>query len=201
MLQTFIYAIYGLWRTLGLMLAGMALFKWGVLSGEKSRSFYAVVAAAGLAIGLPIIAYGAWKNFANDWSVYYSMYGGTLFNYWGSLFVAVAYISLVNLWGAGSSFGGVKRSLIAVGRMAFSCYIAQTLICTTLFYGHGFGLFGYIPRWGQLCIVPAVWIVIAAGARFWMKRYRFGPLEWLWRTLTYMKQVPMRNSPLPAHGS
>ncbi len=76
--------------------------------------------------------------------------------------------------------------------MAFSNYILQLLICTTLFYGHGFGLFGQIPRWGQLAITVTIWVVLIMTPDLWMTRFRFGPLEWLWRTLTYGKRQPMR---------
>ncbi len=191
-MHTFIYLIYGLWRTLGIMLAGMALMKWGVLSAQRSKRFYITTALLGLLIGLSITAYGIYQNMAHNFSFEFSMFGGTLFNYWGSIPVALGYISLIMLWW-NSRFGTwCKSALSATGRMAFSCYIAQTLICTTLFYGHGFGLFGYVPRWGQFCIVIAIWIIIILWADFWLKRYRFGPLEWLWRSLTYWKRQPMK---------
>jgi uncharacterized protein len=196
-LQTFVYLIWGMWRTLGMMLLGMALVKWGVLSAQRPRRFYMVLSVTGLAVGLPIIAYGAWQNIAQEWSFQYSMYGGSLFNYWGSIAVALAYVSLIMLW-FGSNLGGrLKQALCAVGRTAFSSYIAQTLICTTLFYGHGFGLFGSVPRWGQLAIVPAVWLIVIIGASLSVKHFRFGPLEWLWRSLTYKKRQPMRLAIIP----
>lgn len=194
MLQTFAYLIVGLWRTLGMMLAGMALVKWGVLSAQRSRRFYAVTIIAGLAIGWPLSIYGAAQNFAHNWSQDYSMFGGALFNYWGSAAVALAYVSLVMIWWGSSFAEPLKRALGAVGRMAFSNYILETIICTTMFYGHGFGLFGMVPRWGQLCIVVTIWIILGCWSHSWLKRFRFGPLEWLWRGLTYKRRQPMRRA-------
>lgn len=194
MLHTFIYAIFGVWRTVGLMLAGMALMKWGVISGEKSSRFYTVTLLAGLAVGIPLIGWGANQNIVHDWSLKYSVYGGSLPNYWGSLLVAAAYLSFWALLCKKRWLATVRRSLARVGRMAFSNYILQTLICTTLFYGHGFGLFGQVPRWGQLAIAVAIWLVLIPVSNLWMTRFRFGPLEWLWRTLTYGKSQPMRNA-------
>ena len=71
-------------------------------------------------------------------------------------------------------------------------YLLQTLICTTLFYGHGFGLFGKVERWEQVLIMIGVWVVILIISPIWLRHFRFGPAEWVWRTLTYMKVQPMR---------
>lgn len=192
--HTAIYAAYGFWRILGMMLAGMVLMKWGILSGDLSRKFYVSIILSGFAVGFPVIIYGSWQNFSHHWSMYYSLCVGSLFNYWGSLPIALAYISLVVLWSKSQLWNRLQNILKSVGRMAFSGYIIQTLICTTLFYGHGFGLYGKIPRWGQLLVVMGVWIVVVAFAEFWMKRFRYGPIEWLWRSLTYGTRQPMKLS-------
>ena len=86
----------------------------------------------------------------------------------------------------------VTRPLAAVGRTAFSNYILQTVICTLIFYGHGFGLFGSVERIGQIAIVLAVWVVQLLLSTWWLRRFRYGPLEWLWRSVTYMQPVPFR---------
>ena len=86
----------------------------------------------------------------------------------------------------------LTRVLAAVGQMAFTNYILQTVICTTIFYGHGFGLFGKVERTGQVLIVFAVWVALLIVSPIWLRFFRFGPLEWLWRSLTYMKAQPMR---------
>jgi uncharacterized protein len=75
--------------------------------------------------------------------------------------------------------------------MALTNYLLQTVICTAIFYGHGFGLFGQLERWTQALVVLAVWLVQLILSPLWLGRFRFGPAEWLWRTLTYMKRQPM----------
>ena len=82
--------------------------------------------------------------------------------------------------------------LSAAGRMAFTNYIMQTIICTTIFYGHGLGLFGSVERTGQATIVLAVWAFQLWLSPLWLRHFLFGPLEWTWRTLVYMKRQPMR---------
>lgn len=76
--------------------------------------------------------------------------------------------------------------------MALTNYLLQTVICTTLFYGHGFGLYGSVERTGQILIVFAICAAQLAWSPLWLTRFRFGPFEWLWRTLTYMRPQPMR---------
>ena len=75
--------------------------------------------------------------------------------------------------------------------MAFTNYIAQSVICTSLFYGYGLGLFGRLQRAEMLIIVAAVWLLQLLWSSWWLSRYRFGPLEWLWRSLTYFQIQPM----------
>ena len=75
--------------------------------------------------------------------------------------------------------------------MAFSNYILDTVICTTIFYGHGFGLFGKVERVWQFAIVVAIWALQLVISPIWLKYFLFGPLEWLWRSLTYWRREPM----------
>ena len=88
--------------------------------------------------------------------------------------------------------GIVTRTLAAVGQMAFTNYLLQTVMCMTIFYGHGFGLFGQVERVEQFTTVLSIWIVLLIISPFWLRYFRFGPMEWLWRSLTYMKAQPMR---------
>ncbi len=190
--MTIVFFMNNAWRTGGLMLVGMALFKWGVLSAERSRRFYAILAAVGFAVGLPVIGLGIVRRFASGWSMEYAFFNGAQYNYWGSLFVALAYVSVVMLIVKGRALGRIGNAFAAAGRMAFTNYLLQTVICTILLYGHGFGRFGYLERSQQIIIVFAVWIFQLWLSPFWLKRFRFGPAEWLWRTLTYMRPQPMK---------
>ena len=116
------------------------------------------------------------------------------FNYWGSLFMVCAYIGAIMLVVRLLKNPRILAPLAATGRMAFTNYILQTIICTTLFYGHGFGLFGSVERTGQIGIVLGIWIFEIALSQLWLKNFRFGPLEWLWRSLTYWKFQPIKRS-------
>jgi uncharacterized protein len=85
----------------------------------------------------------------------------------------------------------LTRRLAAVGRMALSNYIMHTLICGFIFYGHGLGQIGQIDRSGQIIIVFAIWILQMVVSPIWLQHFRFGPLEWLWRSLTYWRLQPL----------
>lgn len=191
-MQTFLFIIDSGWRAGGLMLIGMAFFKWGIISGMRSRKFYAALIAVGGGVGLPLVAGGIHKNFEAGWKMEYSMFYGVQFNYWGSLFVSSAYIGLLMLVSRSLIFQRLTGILTAVGRMALTNYLAQTIICTTLFYGHGLGWFGRMERMYHPLIIVSVTILQLLWSPWWLRRFRFGPAEWLWRSLTYGRLQPMR---------
>lgn len=194
-MQTAVHIFFVAWRSGGLMLLGMALLRLGVVSAERSRRFYVGLAAWGLGLGMPLVAFGLWQNMQHQWSLEYSMLTGTLFNYYGSLGMAAGYLALVALLVQSGALAGVRRALGAAGRMAFSNYLGQTLIGTTLFYGHGLGLFDQLERWHLLGVVLVVWAAQLTVSPWWLARFRFGPMEWLWRSLTYWQRQPLRRHP------
>jgi uncharacterized protein len=173
------------------MLIGMALFKLSILSAKASATFYLSLVVLALVVGLPMIAYGVSWNFENGWSAV-SMFYGSQFNYWGSLLVSLGWMSTVLLICQRGRLIGLTRRLAAVGRMALTNYLLQTLICGLVFYGHGLGLFGQVERTGQLIVVLAIWILQLAASPVWLRNFRFGPAEWLWRVLTYWRYEPFR---------
>ncbi len=189
-LETFVFLTVFLWRAGGMMLIGMAFYKWGVLSARKSGRFYTSVALVGGLVGLGLIGLGLRNNLAAGFSLEYSMFIGSQFNYWGSAFLAVTYVALVMLMVRHALAPAFQRRLAAIGRTAFSNYILHTVICTLVFYGHGLGLFGEVPRYQQMLIVATVWAMQLWAAPLWLARYRFGPLEWAWRSLTYWRWQP-----------
>ncbi len=192
MISTFYFLIYTGWRVAGLMLLGMALYKWGVLQGMRSRRFYGGMLALGLGIGLPMVSGGVLYNNAHGWEPFRVFYMGALFNYWGSLPAALGWIAgLMLLWSVAGSRGALWP-LQAAGRMALSNYLLQTLICTTLFYGHGLGWFGEVERTGQIAVVGAIWVVCLVFSVLWLRAFRMGPAEWAWRCLTYRQLLPLR---------
>ncbi len=190
-LHTFVFVVWAGWRICGVMLIGMALFKWGVLSAERSHGFYGLLALAGLATGWPLIGYGIAQNFAHDWSFDYSRFVGTQFNYWGSLLVSLGYVGLLMLLCRAEWASQAVRKLAAVGRLAFTNYLSQTLICTTIFYGHGLGLFGTVERTGQVGIVVGIWVFQLVFSSWWLKHFGMGPVESVWRSLTYLRPQPL----------
>lgn len=190
--QTFIFLMWTGWRAGGLMLIGMAFYKWGILTAEKSNRFYQRMLVIGLLVGLPMVILGVIFNFAANWSLEYSMFLGWQYNYWGSLFVAGGFIAAVMLICKSKRSGRLSLSLAAVGRTALSNYLLQTLICTFIFYGHGFALFAKVERAALILIMFGIWIAQLVVSPLWLKYFRFGPAEWLWRSLTYMKIQPMR---------
>ncbi len=192
-MHTFILGVWAMWRVTGLMLLGMALFKWGVITARRTARSYAALAAAGLALGLSIVIYGMTRDMAHDYSLEYSKFLGTQFNYWGGLLVSLGYIGLVMLICKGTGAGStLLKPVAAVGRMAFTNYISQTIICTTIFYGHGFGMIGRMERTEQILVVVSIWIFQLIVSPIWLRYFRFGPIEWAWRSLTYMRPQPMR---------
>lgn len=191
--QTFIFFILTGWRAGGLMLVGMAFYKWGILSAKHSKRFYYTLMSIGFVIGIPIIAYGIVRNFAENWSIKYSMFLGWQYNYWGSLFITLGYICLIMLICKSEVLEKLTRPFAAVGRMALTNYLMQTVICTLIFYGHGFGLFGKVERTQQILFVFGIWVFQIIVSPIWLRYFRFGPAEWLWRTLSYQKIQPMVN--------
>jgi len=168
-----------------MMLLGMALFKWKVLSAGLSRDWYLRLTLAGLLLGFFLSATGVVLNFRMQWSMEFSMFLGKQFNYVGSVLTAMGYVGLVMLIVKSASFRRFKSTFSAVGRMAFSNYILMTLICTLLFYGHGLGWFGSVERKFQVLVLMGIWMVILIISPLWLRSFRFGPLESLWRSLTY----------------
>jgi uncharacterized protein len=190
LMNTFLYLVFGAWRTGGVMLLGMAFFKLGVLSGQRSRRFYLAMVVLGI-LGLPVVGYGVYQQAAHGWSGEYTLFYGTQYNYWASLLVAGGWIGAVMLVCRSGRLAGLVEGLAAVGRMAFSNYIAQTVIGTAIFYSWGLGLYGSVDRIGQVLIVVAVFALQIAVSPVWLQYFRFGPLEWLWRTLSYGRLQPM----------
>ncbi|WP_237134403.1 DUF418 domain-containing protein [Pseudohongiella sp. O18] len=192
-MQGLVLMMWGFWRASGMMLLGMALYKTGIITGRAERVVYLRLLWLGLAAGLPLVAFGIFWNFSNDWQVS-SMFTGSQFNYWGSVLVSLGWMALIVLTLKGKRLTALTDRLAATGRMAFSNYIMQTLICGFIFYGHGLGLIGQVERWGQILIVFGVWVLQLWLSPVWLRHFRFGPLEWLWRSLTYGQLQPFRRS-------
>ena len=88
------------------------------------------------------------------------------------------------------------KPLAYVGRMALSNYLFQSLVCTTIFYSYGLGLYGQVGHAAGMVLTIIIFTAQIYISRYWLERYRFGPMEWVWRTLTYGKLsgMKLRNS-------
>jgi uncharacterized protein len=151
-----------------------------------------VLFTLGLGVGIPVVALGIARNFAADWNVTYSFFLGSQYNYWGSLLVSLGFLSGVMLLCKTNVLRPVVWPLCKVGQMALTNYLAQTVVCTTLFYGHGFGLFCRLSRVEQACVVAAILASQLVLSPIWLHYFRFGPCEWLWRSLSYWQRQPLR---------
>ncbi len=191
-LQTIVTFMFGLiFAAIGRMLIGMGLMKLGVFSGERSRAFYIGMVAIGYGIGLPLMVFDGVELFRHKFSHEYSMHGGQFLNSYGSVVVALGHIGMLILVVKSGALKWLTARLAAVGRMALSNYLTHSIVCTTLFYGYGFRLYGHVPRIGLAAIVFTIWVAQLLISPIWLKYFRFGPAEWIWRSLTYGRLQPM----------
>ncbi|HWG45749.1 MAG TPA: DUF418 domain-containing protein [Gemmataceae bacterium] len=179
-------------RAGGLMLVGMGLMQLGVFAALRSYRFYAVWMLIGYGVGFAIVGHGVRDLINHQFDPVHEYIIGGHFNYVGSLFVALGHVGLVMLICKAGLLRRLTVRLAAVGRMALSNYLMQTILCTTLFEGWGFGLFGRLDRLALLGVVGGIWLVQLIASPLWLHSFRFGPLEWLWRSLTYGRRYPFR---------
>ena len=173
-----------------MMFIGMAFLKLGVLSGARSTKFYVWMALVSFAIGIPTHAVYVWWLIRDHFDI--DTWNLTGFIYEVGRFTAFGYVAVLVLMVKSGFLRPVTRALAAVGQMAFSNYILTSLICTTFFEGYGFGLYNKLQRYQLYGVVLFVWAVILILSPIWLRHFRFGPLEWLWRSLTYWKKQPFR---------
>ena len=146
----------------------------------------------GYGAGLPLAILSAVVLEAHQFDpLYVARYGG-IPNYFGSILVAFGHIGAVLLIVKSGALQAVVQRFAAVGRMALSNYLTHSLVMTSLFYGYGLGLYAELPRVGQQGIVAVLIGLQLLLSPWWLKHFRFGPAEWLWRSLTYRQRQPMR---------
>ena len=183
--QTFVFLIETFWRTTAMMLLGMILFRKGVLSADKSIKYYKKMVLVGFVPGLILSIIGLNQSYDFEWSGTYVMNIGANYKLISGFFMAIGYIGLVMWFFKKGIFKNLQRRLQSTGRMAFTNYIGMSLICTLIFNGHGLGFFGTFDRLQQFLVVISLWVLILILSPLVLKKYRFGPLEWMWRKLTY----------------
>jgi uncharacterized protein len=183
---------YGL-ETLGLMLLGMAGYKSGFLTGSWSRKRYAQIAAGLVGFSLAVYGYAAYLILRADFDPFTYFPWDQIYVFPMHPFSATGYCALVMLIFSGRSAIGDRFA--AVGRAAFTNYLGATMIGTFLFFGFAFGLFGELSRGEAWLIVPVVWAVMLLWSKWWLDRFRYGPFEWAWRSLSRWKWEPLRRGP------
>ncbi|WP_224489264.1 DUF418 domain-containing protein [Robertkochia flava] len=180
-----------IWDILSFLLLGMALFKWRVLTGERSLKFYAALLLIGYGVGLAINYYELQLIQSRDFFVIDMVKAGLTYEP-GRLFMTLGHIGAVMLFVKSEFFVLLKKGLAAVGRMALTNYLMHTVVCIFFFYGFGFGFFGKLQRYELYYVVFAVWAFQLILSPVWLKYFKYGPIEWLWRSLTYKKVQDFR---------
>lgn len=170
-------------ETLPLMMIGMAMKKNGFITGEWDTPIYILWARKLVPGGLIASAALAGYLVAVDYDLIDSL---AVFLAWSAiprLMLTVGYAALLILLIGRISHQKFIKRVAATGQAAFTNYLGTSILMTTLFYGYGFGFFGHVSRIALWPVVFAMWALMLLWAQPWLTRYRYGPLEWLWRSL------------------
>jgi len=178
--------------SLACMLVGAALFRMGFFSGAWNRRKMLRWGLAGIAASVAMALPFAWLAWRADFPQALNM-----FVFYGPSHVirlpmilgyAAVLVAMTPVW-APTALG---KRLSAAGRMAFTNYLGASAVMAVIFQGWGLGLFGHFMRPGMELFVLLGWALMLAGSPWWLARFRYGPLEWLWRCLTYWRVFPLR---------
>ncbi len=189
-LEPFMSLMFFVWETLAYMLFGMAALKSGFFRGEWSAARYRKWAFVCLAIAIPAYAFIAGLLIRADFSV------PMVFTL---VMAAPTPVRPVMVAGIAAGIilltrrdGWLVARIAAAGRAAFTNYLGTSIVMTTVFYGYGLGLYGQLSRIQLWLPVVAMWIVMLLWSKPWLDRFRYGPFEWLWRSLARGRLEPMR---------
>jgi uncharacterized protein len=194
-LQTDFFLMLGLWECLGMMLLGMALLKSGALTAEWTNAAYFRMLVLGWTIGLAVNALEVAHQLRNGFEVQSVMTSWYVTYDLGRIPLTLGHLAFIMLLLRNGVARRAFQALAGVGRMALTHYLAQSVICLFVFTGAGLALFGQLDRHQLYFVVLAIWAAQLAWSPWWLARYRFGPMEWLWRSLTRWERQPLRLSP------
>jgi uncharacterized protein len=184
-------AVLFVFETFPLMLIGMGLYRKGFFSGGATRAVLLRWGWVGLiagAMGHLVIALAV----RDAGFSYYATFAG--FIAWSPLprlWMVLGLAALLVAW-APSATGWLGERVRAAGRAAFTNYLGTSVAMMIVFHGWGLGLFGALGRPQLYLVVVLAWAAMLAWSKPWLDRYRYGPLEWLWRCLTYRRLFPLR---------
>ena len=177
-------------RALGLILMGAGLYRLGFMQGSLSARTYRLTAVIGLGVGLPLAAVGVIVTDLNDYSRQVA-FVGQIPNTLGTIPAGLGFMSLIVMWNRRPGAGAwLKGRLLAVGRMALTNYLSQTVLGVVILTVALGGV--DLNRSGVLLFCLAVWVLQLWWSPVWLGRFRFGPAEWLWRVATYRRGQPLR---------
>lgn len=168
------------WHIMAMFAFGVALYKSGFFGDEGGRLRCWAVAVA-LPIGL-LLELGAMLP---DWTTPVVVGMSKATHEYGSTLMAFGYAALVTTIVRGGQLRMIAHVIACTGRMALTVYLAETVIMTSLFYSYGFGLFGEVDRIWLIPISLGTWIALAVFSTLWLGSFKQGPMEWLWRVLSY----------------
>jgi uncharacterized protein len=170
-------------ETLGLMAIGMLLFRNGFLTGAWESARYKKALWRAYAIGLPpSIALTGW-SWASGFDPLVTLGNMVAWSLPFRIAVMIGHAALFMLIIKRFAGSAMMARVVAAGQAAFSNYLGTSILMTTLFYGYGLGWFGTLTRTQAYLVVPCVWLLMLLWSKPWLDRYRYGPLEWLWRSL------------------
>ncbi len=181
------------WDILLFMFIGMAFFKNGILTGVGKTKIYWILFLVGFGLGLPLSYLRIQPLLIHHFN-HYDYLKNVSFEFYqlSRLLRAIGFFALIMLMYKSGSFKWLFALMRPVGQMAFTNYLMQSFLCGVFFYGVGFGMFGQIQRYEMFYIILCVWGIEIAWSHIWLRYFRFGPLEWLWRSLTYWKKQPFK---------
>ncbi len=179
------------WDVLPMMLLGIALYRLKIITAELSIKSYLTMILFGYGIGLSVNYYDIMILLNDNFSVSAMLRSGLSYPF-GRIFVALGHIGLVMIFCKSNVMGFLKNALAAVGKMALTNYIMHSVICALVFTGVGFSLFGRLQRHELYYVVLSIWLFQLIVSPIWLQYFRFGPLEWVWRSLTYKQMQPFK---------
>lgn len=186
--------------SVALMLLGMALLQLGFFSGTWHERTYRRIMLAGYGLGLPLVTFAFFYQVRRTPTLEAGLalmermpvpWIDLIYPFQRMLLVLAHASAVILLWHSGVG-GWLLRRLAAVGQMALSNYIGHSILCTLTFFGYGLNRYAEWQYWQLYVFVLGVWAFQIAVSPWWLARFRFGPFEWAWRTLTYGRLPPMR---------
>ncbi len=180
-----------LWDVVFPMLLGMALYKNGTLSGQRSTGFYLGLAALGYTLGLPPLIFVTTSVAASGWDPWVSVWPMAAYEY-GRLTVGLGHLGLLLLIYRLGWVAPITNLLARVGQMALTNYLLTSMLMTLFFNGYGLGRYASLERHQLLYVIAGMWSINLLLSPLWLRYFRFGPVEWAWRSLTYWQKQPFR---------